>query len=98
MSDDWKSSVDTQLKNLRDDVVQIRNWLVGAIAVPLLAIVGLYVYNGSKFDRIDGKFEAVNQRIGEVQASQARVEGKLDILIGQRNTPRTASKTALPNQ
>lgn len=81
VTDDWKASVDERLKHLREDVQQVRNWIVTGIAIPLLAIVGLYVYNGSKFDALD-------KRLAAVEVQQAQLDGKLDRILERLPIPR----------
>lgn len=88
VTDDWKASVDAQLKQLREDVQQVRNWIVVGIAGPLLAIIGLYVYTGTKFDAVGAKFDIVETRIVGVESKvnllaveQAKTNAKLDLLL-----------------
>lgn len=94
MTDEWKSNVELQLKHLREDVQQIRNWIVAAVAAPLLAIVGLYVYTGTKFDAVATKFDAVENRIVGVDnkltpivVEQTKTNAKLDLLL-ERTAPK----------
>lgn len=88
VTDDWKASVDAQLKQLREDVQQVRNWIVVGIAGPLLAVIGLYVYTGTKFDVVAAKFDIVETRIVGVESKvnllaveQAKTNAKLDLLL-----------------
>ncbi|QCB42214.1 hypothetical protein E5673_08200 [Sphingomonas sp. PAMC26645] len=95
VTDDWKASVDAQLKHLREDVQQVRNWIVVGVAGPLLAVIGLYVYTGTKFDAVSAKFDIVETRIVGVESKvnvlaveQAKTNAKLDLLL-----ERSARKT-----
>ena len=94
VTDDWKASVDAQLKHLREDIQQVRNWIVVGVAGPLLAVIGLYVYTGTRFDAVSTKFDAVETRIvgveGKVNAvaiEQAKTNAKLDLLL-ERTAPK----------
>lgn len=94
VTDDWKAHVEVQLKQLREDVQQTRNWIVAAVAGPMLAIIGLYVYTGTKFDAVSTKFDAVEARIVGVEnkltplaVEQAKTNAKIDLLL-ERSAPK----------
>lgn len=95
VSDDWKTSVEGQLKQLHDGLGKVQNWIIVGIAGPLLAIIGLYAYTGSQTTSLNGRIDTVttridtrlapiDQKIGQVQIDQARLETKIDGLIRQR--------------
>lgn len=80
MTVDWKTSVDTQLTQLHQDV---RHLLYGVLAgVVLLAGAGWTAY------------AKVSDQITDMRVAQAQVSGKLDILIERTNT--SPAKTAAP--
>jgi hypothetical protein len=75
VTDDWKASVDERLKQLREDLQQVRNWIVVGIAGPLLATIGLYVYTGTKFDAAEARTVSVETRLNAMAVEQAK-QGK----------------------
>lgn len=91
VTDDWKAHVDVQLKQLREDVQQLRNWIVAAIAGPMLAIIGLYIYTGSKFDAVESRIVGVEAKFDAKftanAVEQAKMNAKLDLLL-ERTSPK----------
>jgi hypothetical protein len=94
MTDDWKKSVEEQLKTLHDDFRKIIGWIIAAIGVPLIAIIGLYVYNGTRFDATNARIDLLTNQAsairvdqerqrGDLRETDARINGKLD-RIGDR--------------
>ena len=88
VTDDWKESVDRQLGQLHDDFRRLVGLLIAAVAAPLLAVIGLYVYTGTKFDAVEARFERLDTRLGAIEMQQARMEqhlaDKLDALDSKR--------------
>lgn len=80
VTDDWKESVNAQLKQLHEDVRRLTGWIIAAVSGPLLAIFGLYVFTGHKAD-------LVQEQIASIQVEQAKLDAKMDIII-----ERTAAK------
>lgn len=89
MSDDWKASVDRQLSQLHDDFRRIIGWLIAAIAAPLLAVVGLYVYTGTKFDALDARLRSI-----EIKAAQT--DGKIDLLLQRTSSSDAGTEGVSP--
>jgi hypothetical protein len=87
VTDDWKASVDAQLKHLREDIQQVRNWIVVGIAGPLLAVIGLYAYTGNKFDAAEARTVGVEARLSALAVEQAKMDAKLSVLL-ERSSPR----------
>lgn len=94
MTDDWKKTVEDQLKTLHDDFRKIIGWIIAAIGVPLIAIIGLYVYNGTRFDATNSRIDLLTNQAsairvdqerqrGDLREADARINGKLD-RIGDR--------------
>ena len=92
MTDDWKKSVDDQLKTLHDDFRKMIGWLVAAVGVPLLAVIGSYIYTGTKFDAANARSDALLAQLtatrveqerqrGEAREASAILNGKLDVLV-----------------
>lgn len=98
VTDDWKASVDTQLKLLHEDVRRVIGWLIAGVVVPLGAIIGLYVYNGTKFDAANARTDLLTNQVsavrveqeklrGDVRERDAQINGKLDVLLERTKRP-----------
>ncbi|MBB3691473.1 hypothetical protein [Sphingomonas sp. BK580] len=96
MTDDWKANVERELKQLHDDVRRLTGFIIAGAIAPFLAIIGLYVYNGSKFDTVNSGFEKVEARIVGVESKinavavqQAETRGDLKLLL-ERTAPKAS--------
>jgi hypothetical protein len=77
MTDDWKKGVEDQLRTLHDDFRKIIGWIIAAIGVPLIAIIGLYVYNGTRFDATNARIDALTNQASAIRVDQERQRGDL---------------------
>jgi cell division protein FtsB len=84
MSDDWKTSVETRLTDLHNDV---RNMLYGLIAgFILLGTGGWVVYDKLSDASANGRVEQA-KAMGDLQTRNAEMTGKIELLL-----ERTAKK------
>ncbi|RZT56424.1 hypothetical protein EV283_0475 [Sphingomonas sp. BK036] len=88
MTDDWKESVNGQLKQLHDDVRRLTGWIIAGAITPFVAIIGLYVFTSLKSDNVGNRIVAVESRMTALQVEQAKQGGKLDLLL-ERKAART---------
>lgn len=86
-TDDWKTSVDERLKTLRDDVVQVRNWVIACVAAPFIALIAFYVAIGGKFDQAETRTVGVENKLSTMLVEQAKTNGDLKVLI-ERSSPK----------
>lgn len=93
VTDDWKASVERELKLLHDDVRRLTGFIIAGAIAPFLAIIGLYVYTGTKFDRVADDFKQVEARIVGVEGKisgvavqQAETNGNIKVLL-ERSRP-----------
>ncbi len=73
MNDDWKSSVDSQLTQLHQDV---RNLLYGLIAAGVLA-----------FGAGATAYVKISDQVTDLRVDQAQVSGKIDLLLDRTGEP-----------
>lgn len=83
MSDDWKENVDRQLGQLHGDIRALLNRGVATVVALAVLIAGQYVYFNEKFEKVSDRIAALETKI---EGMDARVAGKLDILI-ERTKP-----------
>lgn len=74
VTDDWKASVEGQLKTLHDDVRRLTACIIAGSVAPFVALGIFYSFTYGKYDQIGTKFDAVEARIvgvdSRISASQ----------------------------
>lgn len=78
VSEDWKADVERRLGQLHDDVRSLARTGIAAAAGLAAMIGGLYFY-------FNVKLEEANRRLAAIEASQERLEGKIDTKSAELN-------------